>query len=101
MSLERGDMWRFVWIALALVFFALAMSPTAQAEKRVAHLIGNQGYATTVGWLKNPHNDIELIAASLKQVGFEVLPLVKDARRALILASVRTLVARLNIAGPG
>jgi TPR repeat protein len=92
---------RIAWVALALVFFTLAAAPTAQAEKRIALLIGNLGYAPEVGRLKNPHNDIELVAASLKQVGFEVMPLVKEARRAVILGSVRALVARLNTAGPG
>ena len=91
----------FAWVGIALGLLAFDIAATAKAETRVALLIGNQGYAPEVGRLKNPHNDIELIAASLKQVGFEVMPLVKDARRAVILRSVRALVARLNISGPG
>ena len=39
---------RFGWVALALVFFMLAGVPAARAEKRIALLIGNQGYSTEI-----------------------------------------------------
>ena len=44
---------------------ALLLIPSAacaQSEKRIALLIGNQGYSTKIGALKNPHADIALIA---------------------------------------
>src|SRR5262245_20532369 len=41
---------------------------------RVALLIGNQAYDPSVGTLRNPHNDIDIVGASLLAQGFEVLP---------------------------
>ena len=34
-------------------------------QNRFALLIGNQSYDSSVGALKNPHNDIELVAEAL------------------------------------
>src|SRR5215470_2255855 len=73
----------------------------AQAEKRIALLIGNQTYDPSVGILKNPHNDIAVVGQALAKQGFEVLPPIKDARRNAILGGVRELVRRLNVAGEG
>ena len=42
---------------------ALLLIPSAacaQSEKRIALLIGNQGYSTKIGALKNPHADIAI-----------------------------------------
>jgi len=54
--------------ALLLLFCNLA----AQAERRVALVIGNGAYRSTAA-LANPGNDAEDMAASLKRVGFEVM----------------------------
>lgn len=89
---------RFATAMIALIGatgFALA------EEKRYALLIGNQAYDSSVGVLKNPHNDIVLVAEALKKQGFEILPLVRDARRSSILGAVRDLVRQLNVAGAG
>jgi hypothetical protein len=45
---------RFGWVALALVFMALAGATNAPAEKRIALLIGNEGYTSEIGRLANP-----------------------------------------------
>jgi uncharacterized caspase-like protein len=90
-----------VRVAIVLLMLLLPSVAWAQGEKRIALLIGNQDYKASVGSLKNPHNDIELVASALKHVGFEVLPLVKDARRSAMLGAVRGLVARLNAVGAG
>lgn len=74
---------------------------SAQQEKRYALLIGNQAYDRSVGALQNPHNDIALVAQALQKQNFEILPLVRDARRSAILGAVRELASRLRIAGPG
>src|SRR5262245_50521394 len=92
---------RFGWSAFALVIVALAAAPAAQAQKRIALLIGNQAYDTSVGTLKNPHNDIALVGEALTGQGFELIPSIKDARRSAILGGVRELVRRLNGAGSG
>src|SRR5262245_15594135 len=63
---------------LLLILWLLATAPAAHAEKRIALLIGNQGYNTRVGPLNNPHNDIALIGAALRSLSFKVTE-VKDA----------------------
>ncbi len=54
----------------AAALFALAGG--AQAEKRVALVIGNSAYLNTAP-LKNPRSDAEDMAAALKRLGFEVV----------------------------
>jgi hypothetical protein len=59
-----------VRVAVALLLLMLVPAhAVAQGEKRVALLIGNQGYNANVGRLKNPHNDIALVGAALFFVG--------------------------------
>lgn len=88
-------------LAGLVVVCALLGDAAASEEKRFALLIGNQAYDPSVGALKNPHNDVELVAAALKARGFEILPVVRDARRSAILAAVRDLAGRLRAAGAG
>ena len=88
-------------IAAILVAMVVAGGGAKAHEKRIALLIGNQSYDASVGTLKNPHNDIALVAAALGRQGFEILPLVKDAHRSAILGAVRQLAARLKALGPG
>jgi carboxyl-terminal processing protease len=76
-------------------------STSAQQPARFALVVGNQRYDPSVGELTNPYNDIAIVGNSLAQVGFEVLPPIKDARRSTILGAVRDLVRRLNAAGSG
>ena len=88
----------------AVFAITLLLWPTAlhaQAEKRIALLIGNRAYDPSVGVLKNPHNDIAVVGDALAKQGFELLPPTKDARRSAILGSVREMVLRLNTAGAG
>ena len=61
----RGDA-RNVGAGLLLLPTALH----AQAEKRIALLIGNRAYAS-VGVLKNPHNDNAAVGEALAKQGFE------------------------------
>src|SRR5262245_2734826 len=84
--------------AICLLYLLLLHS-SALAEKRIALLIGNQGYATEVGPLKNPHKDIRLVGAALAKVGFEVLALVKDASREQILYATHDFGDKLRAAG--
>src|SRR5262245_20258770 len=93
---------RLVCVALALLIsLTLVGATSAQTEKRVALLIGNQGYDTSVGRLKNPHNDIAVDGEALAARRFELLPPIRDAKRSTILGGVRELVRRLNTAGAG
>jgi Caspase domain len=92
---------RFGWVAFALFYFMLVGAKSAQAEKRIALLIANQGYSTSVGTLKNPFNDIAVVGDALSEQGFEILPPIKDGKRSVMLGGVRELVRRLNSAGAG
>jgi hypothetical protein len=58
-------------ILFALALAASALAGSAQAERRVALVIGNGAYKA--GPLKNPPNDARDMAASLKSLGFEVI----------------------------
>ena len=89
-----------VRVAAAIAFILLPTALHAQ-EKRIALLIGNRAYDTSVGTLKNPHNDIAVVGEALAKQGFEVLPAIRDARRSTILGGVRELVRKLNTAGAG
>jgi len=92
-----------MWVRSAVVLIALLLptSASAEAQKRIAVLIGNRGYDASVGVLRNPHNDIAVVGQALAKQGFEILPPIKDARRRTILSGVRELVRKLNTAGAG
>lgn len=96
-------MWHSVGVALLLIYSFLAAAPAvAQAEKRIALLIGNQAYDTSVGKLKEPtHNDIAIVGQALAAQGFELIPPIKDASRTAILGGVRELRAMRRRRGPG
>lgn len=89
-------------VRAAFIALLIALLPLlARAEARIALLIGNQAYDPSVGVLKNPYNDIAVVGQALGRQGFEVLPPIKDAKRAAILGGVRDLARRLNAAGAG
>lgn len=60
-------------LAIAVGILAAALLPqTAGAERRVALVVGNSGYAHATA-LRNPGNDANDVAEVLKGLGFEVL----------------------------
>ena len=61
-------------LLLAVVSFFVLLG-IAQAEKRVALVIGNSGYKL-ISPLANPRNDARLMAATLNDLGFEVVTAV-------------------------
>src|SRR5262245_45263103 len=63
-------MWRSVGFALILLFSSLAAVPAAQAEKRVALVIGNGAYQKA-SKLLNPGNDAKAIAEMLRAARFD------------------------------
>src|SRR5262249_17022426 len=82
------------------MFSSLAAAPaSAQAEKRIALLIGNEGYTSQIGRLANPHNDVSLLEQTLKGLGFEVTT-VRDAGLAALHQSVNAYARRVQAAGP-
>ena len=59
-------------LALALAWATAALAGPAQAEKRLALVVGNAAYVHAAP-LANPVNDAQDIAATLKEAGFEVI----------------------------
>ena len=83
-----------------VVFLMLMLLPSAaQAEKRMALLIGNEGYTGEIGRLVNPHNDVALIEQTLKSLGFEVVT-VRDAGLGGLTRAVNAYARRMQAAGP-
>ena len=65
--------------ALAMIVqIVFAVDASAQESARLALLIGNKGYSQKVGALKNPHNDVTIVGASLQKLGFKV-NILRDA----------------------
>ena len=62
--------WKF--IVAAFLFVLSAASPTAQAQKRVALVIGNSAYQHA-GLFDNPKNDAIDVTGALKKHGFQVI----------------------------
>jgi hypothetical protein len=67
--------------AAAIVLLIALLPSPVQAEARLALLIGNQGCSDKVGVLKNPHNDVRLLEAALKRLGFKVSVLMDAGYR--------------------
>src|SRR5262249_22065511 len=87
--------------AAVIVLLIALLHSKALAEARIALLIGNQGYADSVGPLRNPSNDIALVGRSLQQVGFRLLAARRDASRDEMLFGVYELAEGLRKVGPG
>jgi hypothetical protein len=93
-------MWR-MGVALVLNFIILAdVCTPAQAEKRVALLIGNEGYAREIGRLANPHNDVAVLEQALKGLGFEVVT-ARDAGLGALTTAINAYARRVQPAGSG
>jgi formylglycine-generating enzyme required for sulfatase activity len=86
--------------AIALTFAAamLLASSAAEAERRIALVIGNGAY-TTISPLRNPRSDAALMADTLSAVGFEVVSALDVDRRAMGRA-IRDFGTLLRGAGP-
>ena len=85
-------------LVMAIVFW-LVLHGAAQAQSRFALLIGNQSYASEIGALANPHNDVALLERTLKGLGFEVA-VERDAGLASLTRAVNAYARRLQAAGP-
>jgi len=79
------------------VLMVLVCAAPALAEKRVALVIGNSAY-TAISPLDNPKNDADLMAATLRDVGFEVVSATDVDVRAMGRA-VRDFGKALRLAG--
>ncbi|WP_293857163.1 caspase family protein [uncultured Alsobacter sp.] len=66
-----------VRIVLLLLVTLLAVASPAHAERKVALLIGNGAYKS-VPALRNPGNDVALMAKTLREAGFDVVDTALD-----------------------
>jgi uncharacterized caspase-like protein len=97
----RGKEMRLYLKLLVSATFVLSMwVSSAYADKRLALLIGNKNYAPLVGPLKNPHNDVDLVAKALKKDNFEVV-IIKDASRRDIAKAINQFASKLSGADKG
>src|SRR5215217_6756583 len=69
--LEKLVMLRNLGLVLSLLLVSLMAAPEAQADRRVALVIGNSAYVNAAA-LRNPKNDAADMAETLKTLGFEV-----------------------------
>jgi formylglycine-generating enzyme required for sulfatase activity len=84
----------------AVIVLSLVLVPAdAQAEGRIALLIGNEAYGSEIGRLSNPHNDVGLLEQALNGLGFEVVT-VHDAGLGALTRGVNAYARRLQAAGP-
>jgi uncharacterized caspase-like protein len=85
-----------------ITWLLLGTLQSAHAQKKFALLIGNQDYSLEVGPLKNPINDINLVAASLRKIGFtkDNIQILPNATRKEILRAVDRYARALSEAGP-
>ena len=88
------------FLCLLLLGFLIPAKAAAEQPARLALLIGNQTYASAVGPLKNPKQDVALVATSLKALGFKVTVLNDADYRAMDVA-LKRYVAELRRAGAG
>src|SRR5215510_12816823 len=88
----------FVRVAFAIILLLFPAGLRAQEPAGLALLIGNQDYAAKVGALKNPHNDVNIIEASLKQLGFKVTVL-KDANYKAMDSAFKRYATEVRRAG--
>jgi uncharacterized caspase-like protein len=86
--------------AIIIVIALLLAPPAAQAQKRIALLIGNKDYKAGVGVLVNPLNDLAVVSNALKKIGFEIMKPTQNASRADMLLAVHDFAGRLKAAGP-
>src|SRR5262245_9788053 len=76
----------------------MLLHSTALAEKRVALLIGNEAYASVIGRLANPRNDVALLEQALNGLGFEVVT-VPDAGLGALHQAINTYARRVEKGG--
>jgi uncharacterized caspase-like protein len=92
-------MLKYLAAGLTAAFFLFGVLGPAAAEKRVALVIGNSAYQHTAV-LKNPSNDATDMAATLRQLGFDVIDgndLTKDEME----QRIRAFAAKLACADVG
>jgi carboxyl-terminal processing protease len=93
----KAGMWALAG-GLYLCVLAAALHQ-AQAEPRVALVIGNSHYGQNLGTLPNPVNDAGLMAKALQQTGFQVIK-VTDVDQKKMKRAIADFGDKLVAAGP-
>src|SRR5262245_32338780 len=94
------------WVSRVVALLGVALwlslsgglSNGAFAAARVALVVGNGEYGAEIGKLKNPANDAQLMAATLKDLGFDVA-LVLDADQKAMKKAIRDFGEKLRGTG--
>jgi len=86
---------RRFWLS---VFAILAFAAPAAAEPRIALVIGNSNYSGDLPKLPNPANDADLMASTLKKLGFKVVE-TRDADLNQMNKAIREFSNLLSSAG--
>ena len=89
---------RLVGLKLIVAVLMVLVSAAAQAETRIALIIGNSGYAYTQK-LDNPANDAQLLAAALQGIGFQV-DSHTDLEQKKLRRAVSAFARKITAAGP-
>src|SRR6185369_3175952 len=76
----------------------LVFASPADAESRVALVIGNSAYQGDLPALPNPANDAKLMAKTLKSVGFDVVE-AEDATQDAMKQAIASFSEKLTAAG--
>lgn len=87
------------WLGVIALVLAFLAGVPAQAEPRIALVIGNAQYGDRLQPLKNPISDAKLMAATLRKAGFKVL-LMEDAGFREMKIAIGDFGAALVEAGP-
>jgi uncharacterized caspase-like protein len=90
--------WPIRAAGVVIIGLFLLLPPHISAGERLALLIGHEKYNDSVGLLKNPHNDINIIGAALARVGFAVSS-VSDASHKDLHTNIKAHIARVQAAG--
>jgi len=88
-----------IWVVAAGLFLFGQWLGGAQAEPRIALVIGNSHYGADIGALPNPVNDAGLMAQALQQTGFTVIK-VTDADQKRMRRAIADFGDKLSAAGP-
>ncbi len=96
--LKRALIGRVLALVAGLYLLASTVS-AAQAEPRIALVMGNSNYGKEIGSLPNPVNDATLMAQALTQTGFQVVK-VTDADWKTMKRAIQDFGDMLTTAGP-
>jgi carboxyl-terminal processing protease len=81
------------------LYLCAAMLTAAQAEPRIALVMGNSNYGKEIGSLPNPANDAAMMADALQKTGFQVVK-VTDADWKKMKRAIQDFGDKLTNAGP-